>query len=161
MGGLSVRRGFAVLAVLAMCGTVSCLGQPHPPGPRGPLDSVLGAHRHALPPPVKPQHTPTIYLDATSLGSPVNLDKSWRVGITANPGAANPDFDDSTWAVRNASESIEDVPDEDHPAAPPGAGPPGRARPPGGDANHQHPYVWFRVHIKLAPGHGPIALLVQ
>ena len=116
-----MRRGFAILAVLAVCGAAPSLGQPHPPGPKGPLGAILGPHRHPPPAPANPQHTPTVYLDATGLGSPVTLDKNWRVGITANPAAAMPDFDDSAWAVRNASESIEDVPDEDHPAdAPPG-----------------------------------------
>jgi phosphoserine phosphatase RsbU/P len=159
---VTVRRGFAILAVLAVCGAATCPSQPHRPGPRGPLDAVLAPHRHAAPAPANPEHTPTVYVDATGLGSPVTLDKNWRVGITANPAAANPDFDDSTWTVRNASESIEDVPDEDHPAnAPPGGGPPGRGRPPEGHGDHQRPYVWFREHIKLAPGHGPLALLVQ
>ena len=42
-------------------------------------------------------------------------------------------------------------PAPDHPA-------PGIRRRPG---DHQRPYVWFRLHIKLASGHGPLALLVQ
>ena len=25
---------------------------------------------------------------------------------------------------------------------------------------HGRPFVWFRIHLKLAPGHGPIALLI-
>ncbi|MGA7257446.1 MAG: PP2C family protein-serine/threonine phosphatase [Terracidiphilus sp.] len=148
-----MRRVVGMLAVLMVCGAAPCLGQPHPPGPRGPLGAILRPHRHPPPAPANPQHTPTVYLDATGLGSPVALDKNWRVGITANPAAAQPDFDDSAWAVRNAAESIEDIPDQDHPAnAPPGPHPP---------ADHQHPFVWFRLHIKLAPGHGPLALLVQ
>lgn len=157
-----MRRGFAILAVLAVCGAALSLGQPHPPGPKGPLDAILGPHRHPPPAPANPLHTATVYLDATGLGAPVMLDKNWRVGITANPAAAMPDFDDSAWALRNASESIVDVPDEDHTSdAPPGAGPPGNGHPPGDHGDHQHPFVWFRVHIKLASGHGPLALLVQ
>jgi hypothetical protein len=44
--------------------------------------------------------------DATSLGSPLLLDKGWRVGITSNPKAADPDFDDSTWPVRDAKDVL-------------------------------------------------------
>ncbi len=34
-------------------------------------------------------------------GITVVLDKGWRVGITANPAASSPEFDDSGWAIRN------------------------------------------------------------
>ena len=40
-------------------------------------------------------------VDATSLGSPLVLDKGWRVGIRSRLPAANPGFDDSHWAVRD------------------------------------------------------------
>jgi len=155
-----VRRGVVILAVLVVCGAVLCLGQPQPPAHKGPLGVLLAPHGHARPAPASLQHTSPVYLDATGIGSPVTLDKNWRVGITADPAPANPDFDDSTWAVRNATEAIEDVPDEDHPAnaAPAQSQPTDRGHPPAG---HQRPWVWFRVHIKLAPGHGPLALLVQ
>lgn len=94
------------------------------------------------------------------MGSPVVLDKGWRVGITANPAAANPDFDDSRWAVRDATGEMADVPDEDDPGAPPSP------------ASHRHQdqrpqpgakgrFVWFRLHIRLAPNHGPLALLIE
>jgi uncharacterized membrane protein len=118
------------------------------------------ASRHARPAPQGAQRTPEVFLDATALGSPVTLDKNWRVGITANPAAAQPDFDDTAWDVRNAGDFIQEVPDQDHPAnAPPGPGAPtDHGHPP---ADHQRPWVWFRLHIKLAPGHGPVAVLVQ
>jgi HAMP domain-containing protein len=99
--------------------------------------------------------------DATSLGSPLLLDKGWRVGIASNPAVAAPTFDDSAWPLRDARESIADVPDQDHPADAPDpdeAGPHGQpALPPG----HQRPFVWFRLHIKLAPNHGPVSLLIE
>ena len=149
-----------MLAVWVVCGTAPFLAQPHPHGPRGPLDALMGPHGHARPAPANPQHTPEVFLDATALGSPVTLDKNWRVGITANPAAAQPDFDDTAWDIRNAAEYIQEVPDQDHPAnAPSGHGPPAdRGH---GPADHQRPWVWFRLHIKLAPGHGPLALLVE
>jgi len=90
------------------------------------------------------------------------LDKGWRVGISGKPNVAAPDFDDSTWAIRDAHESFADVPDVDHVAGTPdgdskGGGPPQGQRPPG----HQRPYAWFRLHVKLAPDHGPVALLIE
>jgi len=103
-----------------------------------------------------------VIFDASVLGSPVLLDKGWRVGITSNPAAANADFDDSTWAVRDAQDAIPDVPDEDRradasgkPNAPEPGGPHGP--PPG----HARPFAWFRMHVKLAPNHGPVDLYVE
>ena len=93
----------------------------------------------------------------------MNLEKGWRVGITANAAAASPGFDDTTWAVRNAEDAFADVPDEDHPAGADAAA--GQGKPPedhkAGPPGHQKPFVWFRLHIKLAPNHGPLALLVE
>jgi hypothetical protein len=101
-------------------------------------------------------------LDATVIGSPILLDKNWRVGITANPAAATPEFDDSTWVLRDAKDSFADVPDEDHPADPPDeAGNPGPKGPHGPPPGHQRPFAWFRLHIKLAPNHGPVSLLIE
>ena len=114
-------------------------------------------------------------LDATRLGAPVALDKGWRVGITADPAAAQPGFDDSAWAIRNAGQTMADVPDQDSdsqdasqsahsPAAgnvPPGAdgqSSNGRVRP---QEDKKRRYAWFRMHVRLAPGHGPLALLIE
>ena len=135
--------------------------QPHP-GPPSPIEKLLGPARHA--PPVSPNalSTPTVIFDATTIGSPALLDKSWRVGITANPAAANPEFDDSTWVLRNAQESFADVPDEDHTEDDtPGSGkssPHDHSGPPNG---HQRPFAWFRLHVQLPPHHGPVALFVE
>ena len=133
---------------------------------------ILRAHGHGAPPTAtaaEPPGTTEAVFDATSLGSPVVLSKDWRVGITANQDAAKPDYDDSTWKVRDAKEAIADVPDEDRPPVPPppsgAAGPkqtppdPGVKKP--GAPDHQRPWVWFRLHIKLQPNHGPLALLVE
>ncbi len=74
------------------------------------------------------------------------LDKGWRIGISSDNDAATPEFDDSKWAVRNAQESIADIP--------------------GGDESdladsHKRRYVWFRLHLKLARNHGPESLLIE
>jgi hypothetical protein len=126
------------------------------PPPHPPLEDLLHPHSHARPAPANPQHSPEILFDATSLGSPLLLDKGWRVGITSNPAAATASFDDSTWAARDAQESFAEVPDEDHPAGAPN-GDSNAVRPKG----HQRPFAWFRLHVKLAPNHGPILLLIE
>jgi len=85
----------------------------------------------------------------------VTLDKNWRVGVSGNPAAASPDFDDSSWAVRDAQGTFPDVNDEDR-----GDGartPPDDADPPKGQ---QRPFAWFRLHVKLAPNHGPVSMLM-
>jgi sigma-B regulation protein RsbU (phosphoserine phosphatase) len=136
------------------------------PRPAPPLIEILPSHTHARPVPANREHVPDVTYDASNLGSPLVLDKGWRVGITANAAAANPDFDDTVWAVRDAQEAFADVPDEDHAeGAPDGQGNSGQTNsgkngpsPPNG---HQKPFVWFRLHIKLAPDHGPLALLVE
>ena len=78
------------------------------------------------------------------------------MGITGDADAASPEFDDSGWAIRDAQGAIADVPDEREPAGGPGAenhrGSPGRG---------PRRYAWFRLHIKLAPNHGPVSLLVE
>ena len=179
MGG-NVRRGVLVLAALIVCGATrveaqaKSLQEARPPQgaasqqgakpaqAEGPLGRLLAPHRHARPVPADRQPTPQVVFDATNLGSPLPLDKNWRVGITANQNAANPDFDDSEWALRDAGQSISDVPDEDRPAGPEG---PGRGGPEDGPPelprDHKRPFAWFRLHIKLAPGHGPVALYVE
>ncbi len=84
------------------------------------------------------------------------LDKGWRVGITADPAALSPGFDDSQWAVRDAKGSMADVPDEDELE--------GKTAPKATDFNPdsgKQRYAWFRLHIQLAPNHGPLSLLVD
>jgi hypothetical protein len=144
------------------------LAQQANPHSSTPLQDLLTPKIHARPAPANAARIPDVVFDATNLGSPLVLDKGWRVGISGNPAAATPSFDDSTWAVREAEDSFADVPDEDHVAgAPdwsgkPGAGP--KQGPPDGSPHpkgHQRPFAWFRLHLKLAPNHGPIALLIE
>ena len=148
-----MRRNVLNLAVLAFCFVMQGLAQPsHSP----PLGGLFGGHAHARPAPANAEKTPEVTLDASNLGSPLVLEKGWRVGISANPAAAAPDFDDSTWNIRDAQEAIADVRDEDHIE--------GADKPASDDDSHPHrghPFAWFRLHIKLAPNHGPMALLVE
>jgi sigma-B regulation protein RsbU (phosphoserine phosphatase) len=159
-----VRPGWIVVAALSVCGALQMPGQAPPPKGPGPLGALLAPHGHSRPRrPKVPEAPPTpeVDFDATHLGSPALLDKNWRVGVTANPQAVAPTFDDSSWSLRDAKPSIADVPDEDHPT---GAGPADQGpddEPKGLPPGHRRPFAWFRLHIKLAPNHGPIAMLVE
>ena len=146
-----MRRKILGAAVLAVCWAMQGFAQPaHPPGT---LRELLRPHAPPRPAPANAPSTPAALFDATQLGSPVVLDKGWRVGITANPAAATAAFDDSTWAIRDARQSFPDVNDEDHSAD----NPPG----PGNRNDQQKPFAWFRLHVKLAPNHGPVALFIE
>jgi Stage II sporulation protein E (SpoIIE) len=157
-----VRLGFLVVAALAVCGVVGLVAQPTHPNNADPLGQLLAPRAHARPAPANRPSIPDVMFDATSLGSPIVLDKNWRVGVTSNSEAARPDFDDSRWDLRNARESIPDVPDEDDPADKPGADPSIRPeQPPELSLSHHRPFAWFRIHVKLQPNHKPIALLIE
>ena len=145
----------------AVCGAVILAAQAAPPSPNSvpPADSPK-AHSHAKARHAAPPVSPAIF-DATGIGSPVILDKNWRVGITSDLSASSPAYNDSAWAIRDALPSIGDVPDEDAIAPVPAK-----------KANAESPavpapvaparrYAWFRLHIQLAPHHGPLALLIE
>ncbi len=139
------RESVLVVPLLLSMALQVIAQQPHPPAP---IPGFL--HRHAPRPPQKvepPPPTTSTVIDATNLGSPMVLDKPWRVGISTGSAAAKPDFDDSAWAIRDARGSFADVSggddDADHI-----------------DGHHRR-FAWFRLHLKLAPNHGPIALLIE
>jgi hypothetical protein len=127
--------------------------QSHPPKP---LLEVLGQRALRREPLPNVPRTPEVVFDATNIGSPLTLDKDWRVGISGNPAAAAAEFDDSKWAIRDAKEAFAEVPDEDRPAG--AAESDGKMGPGPG---HQRTFAWYRLHIKLAPNHGPISLLIE
>jgi hypothetical protein len=121
-----------------------------------PLKELLLQKHHAEPASPSAQRTPEAIFDASGLGSPMLLYKGWRVGITDNPAAVSSTFDDSAWAIRDAKESFAEVPDEDHPADTQ-EWDKSASRPQG----HQRPFAVFRLHVKLAPNHGPVSLLIK
>ena len=134
---------------LAICAAMPLVAQPVPPAPKpspaAGRQARTGAH------PAKPAAplAPANVLDATSLGSPILLDKDWRIGITSDPNASASAFDDSGWAVRNAQASVAEVPDPESSSATPSS------------QRNLRRYVWFRLHIQLAPNHGPLALFIE
>lgn len=142
----------------AVCGTIQLVAQSPHPHPFTPLLELSGSHAHAVPS-LEQSATgsvPSTIFDATTLGSPVLLDKGWRVGITADSLAASPSFDDTHWAIRDAENTMDDVPDDD--SASNGSG---KDDKPGSPGFKQRRFAWFRLHIKLAPNHGPVSLLVE
>ncbi|MDR3738524.1 MAG: PP2C family protein-serine/threonine phosphatase [Terracidiphilus sp.] len=157
-----MRRRLLLIVCLAAWGVLYVQAQRLPPDAKGALGAVLAPHGHAKAALANAPHVADTSIDATNLGSPVLLTKGWRVGVTANPAAANPDFDDSAWAVRDAQPAIAEVSDEDHTEDDTDGGPPPQPEgPPKYPAGHKRPSVWFRIHLKLAPHHGPVALLIE
>ncbi len=140
-----------ILAVAAMALFAVLQGAGQPSHPRLFPPGLVPPHHHS-PVPARPSQEPAAdaVFDATNLGTPLVLDKDWRVGITADPAAERSDFDDSSWAVREAKPSIADVPDAENPE--------------NNDEGASHgprPFAWFRLHVKLAPSHGPVSLLIE
>ena len=152
------RAGLTLAAMI--CGAVQLSAQD---GVRRPTPPVPPAAPHVKTAAEAASAAPAKF-DATALGSPTTLDKAWLIGVSADPNAAKADFDDSGWALRDAHPSMmklsgievspapksgvhvdvndKDVDDEDTPT-------------PGGK------YSWYRIHVKLPPDHGSLALLMQ
>lgn len=153
-----MRRTVLVRTVLGFAALALCAGLQLPAqqaNPRQPLVQALTPEKHLPAPKADALSSPPAVIDATHIGSPLTLDSGWRVGVTGNPDAAKPEFDDSRWVARNAGDSLDDLEDLDRPAGgqPPDAS--GASHP-----RHGRPFVWFRLHLKLAPNHGPVALLI-
>jgi len=157
-----LHRTILALALMTVCGAANLIAQPAHPRPGPALEDLLAPHGHPRPVPANAPHIPQVVFDASNLGSPLLLDKGWRVGITTDPSvAASIDFDDSTWAIRDAQDFFADVPDEEHREEPNPAAESAPNREPGTPPGRHRRFAWFRLHLKLAPNHGPIALLVE
>lgn len=129
---LAAQQGASLVPAIPAQGKIPKLHSPVKPAAVQPVTEAVAA-----------------VFDATHLGSPLVLDKGWRVGITADAFASASTFDDSAWAVRNAQESFADVPDpEDSDTEDAGKA-------------HGRDFAWFRLHVKLAPNHGPVSLLID
>ena len=147
-----MRLTFKAAVWFTLCAATPLVAQSALPSPKPPSTAALHTHSHPKPPSTPtPPASPAVF-DATTLGSPLLLDKNWRVGISSDTAASTSQFDDSTWAIRSAEPSISEVPDNGGAAAT-GA----HSSPQKGSRR----YVWFRLHIQLAPNHGPLALLIE
>jgi hypothetical protein len=157
---------------IAVCGAALLVAQAPPPGPNL-APAAAKAYSQAKPPRPAAQAPGQVIFDATGLGSPLVLDKGWRVGISSDPEASSPAFDDHAWAARDAEASFSEVPDEDETAPLPAARPAAAAKKPASAGqsaeaaappdhpDHPQRFAWFRMHVKLAPNHGPLALLME
>lgn len=156
-------RTALIVALAALCATA--------PLARGAATSAKTqrpATAKAVPGPVAAGLiAPGPIFDASGMGGTVVLNKDWRVGVTADPAAAQPDFDDSHWAVRDTTQSMENLPDKAEDAAD-AEDAAGQGKDKGGvhvqvgfPTDRHHRFAWFRLHIRLAPDHGPVALLIE
>jgi phosphoserine phosphatase RsbU/P len=129
------------------------------PGDHGHPHGFPFPHPNIHPPKGNVPDTPVTF-DATTLGSPITLDRNWRLGIAPGSDPARPDFDDSSWPTRDAKEALAEVDDsaanqDDNDPGHPDNGPKNRHHP------HGHPFAWFRIHVLLPSHHGPLVLLVR
>ena len=153
---------FLVLVALASAGWLVAQTSSGPARAAHLLDPHPPQHPQHPPRPQPPAGAPAVF-DATGMGSPVLLDSNWRVGISSDPAAAQPNFDDSAWALRNATDSFPDVAEPDATESSKANEEERNAesiRRLKGDEN-QRLYAWFRLHIQLPAHHGPLALLVE
>jgi hypothetical protein len=145
-----------------------CIAQTPPPEPAHP--GLPDDHRGGPPPgaglfhpnirPPKgnvPKPGESVTFDASGLGSPIVLDRNWRLGIAPGLDPAKPDFDDSSWPVRDAKEALAEV--DDSAASDDEKGPSSDHPHPHGP--HGRPFAWFRIHVQLAEKHGPLVVLVR
>ena len=157
-----MRLRILAAALFVVCAAAALLAQSAPPIAKLPSTPARSRLRVSPAKPARPagptaSFTPSVVFDATSIGSPLILDRDWHVGITANLAAESPRFDDSAWPIRNPQNSVPEIPDLD--ANSPGASSSSTGKSEA-DAN-SHRYTWLRLHLGLAPNHGPISLLLE
>ena len=152
-----MRRQIGIPVAVAAIGLTMIVPRPNwAQTPKAPTPHGM-ARRAADRTKSNPAPAPGPVIDATGLGRSLLLNSGWRVGITADPAAAQPDFDDSKWAIRNAKEVISEVPE---PETPPHQQQLGAETGAPREGPHRR-HAWFRLHLELAPNHGPVALLVD
>jgi len=156
-----LRLRIAAAVWFAVSGAALLVAQAAPPSPNPASPAAPKPPTHAKPTRPSAASAPQVLFDATGLGSPLLLDKGWRVGITSDPAAASPTFNDSAWAIRNAQASMDEVPDEDQTQPVSGGNQTGGASKQQAQNAHSQRYAWFRIHIKLAVNHGPLALIIE
>ena len=150
---MRLRNVASVLFVV--CAAAPLVAQPALASPKPPTAAVSRPPAHPKPAIPTAPAPPLAVFDATGLGSPLALNRDWRVGITSDPAAAKPEFNDSAWAIRDAKAPLADIPDPDAPSKPETTGNKLIT------VTNTRRYAWFRLHIQLAPNHGPLALLIE
>ena len=77
-------------------------------------------------------------VDATRTGEPVALDVGWRFHSGDDPQWSSPTLDDSTWQSFDPHSGINDQ-----------------------HFTSMQGFVWLRIHVRLAPDHVPLSLLLD
>jgi sigma-B regulation protein RsbU (phosphoserine phosphatase) len=78
------------------------------------------------------------FVDATHTGEPVALDQGWRFHSGDDPQWSSPTFDDSNWQSFDPQSGMSDQ-----------------------RFTSMQGFVWLRIHVRLAPGHVPLSLLLD
>ncbi len=164
---LAIANTFAQAPSSQQKATPPTAAQPasgRPEGHQRPPETFLFPRAKIHPPTGEiPKVGESVVFDASALGQPVILDHNWRLGIAHSNDPAKPDFDDSSWPIRDAKEALAEL-DEAHsdqigdkppPPNDPNAGAERRRQP------HGRPFAWFRIHVQLPAQHGPLAIYVR
>jgi hypothetical protein len=152
------RTGLTLAVMICGAGLLVAQTGSLPPSPTPPA-----AHPHVKAPEKAVPAGPPERFDATGLGSPVNLDKAWLIGVTADPNAAKANFDDSGWALRDAQPSMAKLSGVEVTQSRQGV----HVEVNDNDVDEEETlapgtkYSWYRIHVKLPPNHGPLALMMQ
>jgi phosphoserine phosphatase RsbU/P len=156
----------AILTASAQQPSTSSSPSTPPPHPPHLLHFLPHPHDHPhSPKEAPPDPSKPVAFDASTLGAPLTLDHNWRLGVTADSvPAADPAFDDSKWAVRDAKPFLRDVDDSalnDDPEAGSASAQDTQSQDNHGHGPHKRGSAWFRLHILLPAHHGPLVLLVR
>ena len=106
IGGGSLRRTILNAALAAVIGALHLAGQTAQQHGNPAPDAIPRTHGRSAPAVSAAQNSPQTVFDATKLGSPVMLDKGWRVGITTNSSTSMP--------ARYSSSAMADLPNSTH-----------------------------------------------
>ncbi len=158
-----MRRAILIPLLMVVCGAAQLAAQPAPahshPAHRGVISKSQGLAAPAHVTSGSASLAPIF--DAAKMGSPLWLNRGWRVGITSDPDASAPDFDDSTWAIRDAQAVIHEVSEQSQSGEPGTQARGQRSGPPARRSAAGRRFAWFRLHIQLPANHGPVSLLVE
>jgi phosphoserine phosphatase RsbU/P len=166
-GPVLLLRLFLALVIFVLAASMIRAQEPqaddHPHQPSVGMQVFGPKPRHPAPPKGEvPKSGETVFFDAEAIGSPVALDRNWRLGIDASSEPAKPDFDDSAWPERDAKQALAEVNESNADKANDDDKGPQDGHPHGAhDGSHHHPFAWFRIHIQLPANHGPLAVLVR
>lgn len=93
-----LRRTFLTVVCVSVCAAVPLVAQATLPLQTLAHSAAPELHTAKKPTSSAPTPTPpSNFIDASPMGSPIVLDKGWRVGVTSDPAVSSPSYDDSGW----------------------------------------------------------------